>query len=72
MSKLPVISGADLIKYLRRKGFVASRQRGSHVLLKSSDGRRVTVPLHKELDRGLLLAILGEIGISREEFLKDW
>ena len=39
------------------------------MLLKHSDGRRVTVPMYDELDRGLLSDILAEIGISREEFL---
>jgi len=72
VSRLPVISGLELIKYLRRKGFLPTRRKGSHVVLKSSSGRRVTVPLHNELDRGTLLAILEAAGISREEFLKEW
>jgi predicted RNA binding protein YcfA (HicA-like mRNA interferase family) len=42
------------------------------VVLKSSSGRRVTVPLHDELDRGTLLAILEAADISKEEFLKEW
>ncbi|NWG09146.1 MAG: type II toxin-antitoxin system HicA family toxin [Nitrososphaerales archaeon] len=71
MPRLPVISGAELMKYLIKKGFVPARQRGSHVVLKSGD-RRVTVPLHDELDRGTLMAILEEAGISREEFLEEW
>jgi len=57
---------------LTKKGFVVSRQKGSHVVLKSQDGRRVTVPLHEELDRGTLLEILAEAGISKEEFLREW
>ncbi|MCR6693028.1 MAG: type II toxin-antitoxin system HicA family toxin [archaeon YNP-LCB-003-016] len=61
-----------MIKYLTKKGFVVSRQKGSHVVLKSQDGRRVTVPLHEELDRGTLLEILAEAGISKEEFLREW
>ncbi len=73
MSKLPVVSGADLIKYLVRKGFVHARQKGSHVVLKSSDGKRVlSVPLHHELDRGTLLAILEDAGISRDQFVREW
>ena len=72
MSRLPVVSGMDLIKYLSKKGFVPKRQRGSHVLLKSSSGRQVVVPLHEELDRSLLLDILAEAGISREEFVSEW
>jgi len=72
MSGLPVVSGLELIKFLKRKGFIPTRQKGSHVVLKSPCGSRVTVPLHDELDRGTLLAILKEADISREEFLKEW
>lgn len=73
MQKLPVISGSELIKYLHRKGFLPARQKANHVFLKrSSDGRRVTVPLHDELDRGTLLAILEQAGISKDEFLEEW
>jgi predicted RNA binding protein YcfA (HicA-like mRNA interferase family) len=72
MSKLPIISGREMIKYLTKKGFIVSRQKGSHVVLKSQDSRRVTVPLHEELDRGTLLEILAEAGISKEEFLREW
>jgi predicted RNA binding protein YcfA (HicA-like mRNA interferase family) len=72
MSRLPVISGRELIKYLTKKGFIVSRQKGSHVVLKSQNGRRVTVPLHEELDRGTLLEILAEARINKEEFLREW
>ena len=46
--KLPVISGADLIRALGKFGYEAVRQKGSHVRLRHpSDPRRlpVTVPL---------------------------
>jgi len=72
MQKLPVISGLELIKYLHRKGFVTARQKNHVFLKRSSDGRRVTVPLHDELDRGTLLAILEQAGISKDDFLKEW
>jgi len=29
--KLPIISGLDVIKRLKRVGFIATRQKGSHV-----------------------------------------
>ena len=72
MSKLPIISGKELVKYLNKKGFVISRRKGSHVVLKSPNSYRVTVPLHKELDRGTLLEILAEAGIDKKEFLEEW
>jgi predicted RNA binding protein YcfA (HicA-like mRNA interferase family) len=70
-TRLPVIQGRELIKYLSKKGFKVTRIRGDHVVMQSANCR-VTVPLHPELDRGTLLAILEEVGISREEFLSEW
>ena len=40
------LSGRKLLAILDRHGFVVVRQRGSHVILKHSDGRIVIVPLH--------------------------
>ena len=63
MAKLPRISGAEVIKILSKFfGFRALRQRGSHITL-TNDSVFLTVPLHKELDRGTLLAILRDAGI---------
>ena len=70
MAKLPRISGAEVIKILTKFfGFRTLRQRGSHVTL-TNDYVFLTVPLHKELDRGTLLAILRDAGISRDDFLE--
>jgi predicted RNA binding protein YcfA (HicA-like mRNA interferase family) len=70
--KLPVISGEDLIRVLRKFGYEIARQKGSHVRLRNETepGRLpVTVPLHKELARGTLKSILADAGISAEELL---
>ncbi|MDH7512875.1 MAG: type II toxin-antitoxin system HicA family toxin [Clostridiales bacterium] len=70
MSRLPVLSGEELIEILQRAGFRVVRQRGSHAFLKH-DNRRVTVvPVHKgqDLDRGLLRKILRDINLSTDEF----
>ena len=70
MAKLPRISGAEVIKILSKFfGFRALRQRGSHITL-TNDSVFLTVPLHKELDRGTLLAILRDAGISRDDCLE--
>lgn len=70
--KLPLLSAQELIKILRKLGFQEIRQRGSHKYLKHADGRTTVVPIHpgRDIGRGLLLEILKEIEISREEFLK--
>ena len=69
MSKLPRLSGKEVIKALFRIGFRVMAQK-KHVVLRHEDGRRVTVPLHPELDRGTLLAIIKQAGLTREEFLR--
>jgi predicted RNA binding protein YcfA (HicA-like mRNA interferase family) len=71
MSKLPVISGAECVKALERMGFVVDRQRGSHIILVLDIPRiTVSVPDHKELDRGTLRAIIRQIGLSVDEFIE--
>ena len=71
MSKLPLVSGKECIKVLEKFGFVVYRQRGSHVtLVRENPPNQTTVPLHKELDRGTLRAILRQSNISTEEFAK--
>ncbi len=70
MPKLPVISGQQLIKVLTKHfGFRVLRQRGSHVTL-TNDISFVTVPLHPELDKGTLSAILRDARVSRKEFIR--
>jgi predicted RNA binding protein YcfA (HicA-like mRNA interferase family) len=69
--KLPVISGIDIIKILKKAGFVATRQKGSHVRLEKSAGEtpiKITVPLHNELKKGTLARIIKEAGLTPEEF----
>ena len=53
--KLPQISGLELIKRLRRFGFVVTRQKGSHVCLhKKEDGKTllVVVPRKVQIKKG--------------------
>jgi len=70
MSRLPVISGRECVKALRKAGFVLARQRGSHmVLYRAEPPAQVTVPDHKELDRGTLRSIIRQAGLSVEEFI---
>ena len=71
--KLPIISGLDVIKRLKRVGFIATRQKGSHVRLEKFDGKKtikITVPLHSELKKGTLNRIVKDAGLTHEEFDK--
>jgi predicted RNA binding protein YcfA (HicA-like mRNA interferase family) len=67
--KLPIISGEKLIKILVRRGFVIQRQSGSHVVLQKGDAV-FSVPLHEELKKGTLKAILNQSGLSAEDLVK--
>jgi len=69
MSKLRPLHSEDVLRALKRAGFEIIRQRGSHVRLKHEDGRTVTVPMHKEIGRGLLRKIIRDAELSVDEFL---
>jgi predicted RNA binding protein YcfA (HicA-like mRNA interferase family) len=71
MSKLPRVSGADVVKALEKAGFQFIRQHGSHMILRRLDPfAQTTVPNHRELDRGTLRAIIRQAGLSLDEFSK--
>ncbi len=72
MPKLPAIKSKELIKIMSNLGFEQSRQKGSHGFFKHPDGRTTVVPIHpgKDIGKGLIRAILQDIKISPEEFLK--
>lgn len=68
---LPVIKGKELITFLETLGFTVIRQKGSHVRMKSEDGRYTTVPVHsgEEIPKGLLRKIIREdLEMELEEF----
>ena len=72
--KIPLLSAKELIKILEKLGFFEIRQRGSHKILKHSDGRIIIVPVHKgrKIGRGLLRKIINDIEIDRKKFLELW
>jgi predicted RNA binding protein YcfA (HicA-like mRNA interferase family) len=39
MSKLPSLTGKEVVSLLKKVGFIVERQRGSHVFLKHDDER---------------------------------
>lgn len=66
--RLPVVSGLQLVAALRKVGWESIRQRGSHVRLKHPDhDLALVVPLHRELKRGTLAAILRDAAMSQDE-----
>jgi predicted RNA binding protein YcfA (HicA-like mRNA interferase family) len=69
LSKLPLLSWREVIKALGKIGFTVARERGSHIILVKEE-RAIPVPRHDQIKRGLLLEIITEAGLSREEFLE--
>jgi predicted RNA binding protein YcfA (HicA-like mRNA interferase family) len=68
MTKLPVLSGRELVRALQKVGFTIDRQRGSHIMLfRPAPPTTLSVPDHRELDRGTLRAILRQAGITPEQ-----
>ena len=68
MSRLPQISGPQLVRALERLGFTVRRQHGSHIILRRDDPfAQTVVPNHRQIDRGTLRAILRQTGISVED-----
>ncbi len=70
MPKLIPISGRKLCKIVEKLGFKKVHQVGSHMRYFHPDGRKTVVPVHgdEELGKGLLLEILKQIELSREEY----
>jgi predicted RNA binding protein YcfA (HicA-like mRNA interferase family) len=58
---------------VKKLGFEAVRQKGSHVFYRHPDGRTTTVPHHKgrDLARPLIREILREIELNPDEFLRE-
>jgi predicted RNA binding protein YcfA (HicA-like mRNA interferase family) len=73
MSKLPILSGAKLVKILcKYYDFKHDRTKGSHLVLIREIPKRLclSVPNHKELSKGVLLGLLNKAGIEREGLMK--
>ncbi|MFM5887355.1 MAG: type II toxin-antitoxin system HicA family toxin [Dolichospermum sp.] len=70
MSKLPSLTGKEVIAALNKAGFEVARVRGSHHILIHNDGRRTVVPVHsgETIGTGLMTQILRDCQLDREEF----
>jgi predicted RNA binding protein YcfA (HicA-like mRNA interferase family) len=71
VSKLPRLTGRELIAALSKAGFTVVRVRGSHHILRDAEGRSTTVPVHGSeiIGVGLLSRILRDCGLTRDELI---
>lgn len=70
MPRLPVVSGREAARAFSKIGFAYDYHRGSHMILDHSDGRHLSIPDHRELDRGLLRKFIRHAGITVDEFVR--
>ena len=67
-SRIPALSGTQVVSALAKAGFRHVSQKGSHIKL--TNGQRIAiVPLHTTIARGTLASILRQAGLTTKQFL---
>jgi len=71
LSRLPQVSGQDVVRVLRKIGYEQDYMRGSHIVMRQvvEPHRRVTVPDHNPIAKGTLRAIIRQVGLTVEQFV---
>ena len=66
----PVCSANEVVRVLRRHGFVLTSQKGSHQKWRHPNGRQVIVAMHgaKPIPIGTLRSIIEGSGLGEEAF----
>jgi predicted RNA binding protein YcfA (HicA-like mRNA interferase family) len=68
--KLPMISGRECVDALTKAGFYFVRQKGSHMYLRRDEPfAQISIPNHKELDKGTLKSIIWQADLTVDEFI---
>ena len=68
--RFPVCSAKEVVKVLRKRGFVVVGQKGSHHKWRHENGRQVIVAMHgsKPIPIGTLKSIIEGSGLDAEDF----
>jgi predicted RNA binding protein YcfA (HicA-like mRNA interferase family) len=69
MTKLPRITGKEIVAALQKAGFKVVRTKGSHYFLRHDDGKTTVVPVHagETIGPGLFSKILRDCEMNREQ-----
>ena len=73
MPRLPALRARQVIRALKKAGFVEDRQKGSHLVMRHPATNALTViPVHsgQTLKSPLVRSILNDANLSEAEFLK--
>jgi predicted RNA binding protein YcfA (HicA-like mRNA interferase family) len=59
----------ELLRFLMSQGYRRARQKGSHLILSHPSRALPVIPIHvRDLPNGLLLKLLKDAGLTREDF----
>ena len=72
MTRLPRITGKEMLRALERCGFEIVRTKGSHHFLQHPDGRKTVVPVHAgdTLGPGLTTRILADTHLTKDQLIE--
>lgn len=73
MTHLPEITGKNLIRILKKDGWIIKSQKGSHVkMTKEGHMHFVIIPVHARstIPKGTLIQIIKDAGFTVEQFIK--
>ena len=73
MTKVPSLNYEQVIRALRRDGWIVVRQRGSHIRLQKTtktETLKLIVPAHRPIKRSTLSHILKQAGLKVGNFKK--
>ncbi len=65
-----MISGDEFVRAVGKIGYEWDHTEGSHMILLHPSRRRLSVPRHRELGRGLVRKLIDQAGLTREQFLE--
>ena len=69
-SRVPVLSGRDIVRTFEQMGWSVARQSGSHIILvKAGEIVTLSVPDHKEVARGTLRSLIRSANTTIDEFV---
>lgn len=74
MPKIVPVKPKEFTRFLLSIGFCEIRTKGSHAIFRNAAGDMAVVPMHvgKEIPVGTLLAILKDIGMEKDDFIKKF
>lgn len=67
MTRLPQLSGQQLVRVLEQLGYRVVRQKGSHIRLAHDQHSSISVPKHQVIGKGLLHKILRDTGLPPDK-----